>query len=104
MFILNVHIAYIAFTSYHMYHAQCLKEHLSALRMYPITYAKLVWMRLPFYIMRNFKVALVPGSPRFVGPSAGGYIRLSVATSRKILEEGLDRVEKGLKSLLDNKD
>jgi aspartate/methionine/tyrosine aminotransferase len=53
------------------------------------------------YLMKNFKIALVPGSPRFFGPSAAGHIRLSVATSRKILREGLDRLAKGLMSLLD---
>lgn len=53
------------------------------------------------YLVKNFNVAVVPGSPRFFGPSAAGYIRISVATSRKILKEGLDRLTNGLGSLLE---
>ncbi|CAB9526781.1 Bifunctional aspartate aminotransferase and glutamate/aspartate-prephenate aminotransferase [Seminavis robusta] len=52
------------------------------------------------YLKVETKVALVPGSPRFFGPSAAGHIRISVATSEAVLEEALNRLEKGLATLL----
>ena len=55
---------------------------------------------LASYLIKNFNVAVVPGAPTFFGPSAAGYIRISVATSKKILKEGLDRLSEGLISLL----
>lgn len=39
------------------------------------------------------RVAVVPGSPRFFGPGAAGHLRLSLATSRGLLVEALDRLE-----------
>src|SRR5262249_43295056 len=44
------------------------------------------------------RVAVVPGSPAFFGPGARGHLRLSFATSREIVERGLDRVEAGLEA------
>ena len=44
-------------------------------------------------IQREAKVALVPGSPAFFGPGAAGHLRLSLATSRALLTEALDRLE-----------
>lgn len=44
------------------------------------------------------RVAVVPGSPAFFGPGAAGHIRLAYATSRRILDEGLDRLAAGLAS------
>ena len=44
-------------------------------------------------------VAVVPGSSEFFGPAARGHIRLSLATSRRLLEQGLDRIEAGLNSM-----
>jgi aspartate/methionine/tyrosine aminotransferase len=38
------------------------------------------------------KVAVVPGLPEWFGPGAAGYIRLSFATSKAILDEALDRI------------
>lgn len=46
------------------------------------------------------RVVVVPGSPRFFGPAAAGHIRLSIATSRALLEAGLDRLEVGLRETL----
>ena len=51
------------------------------------------------YLRAEHRVALVPGSPRFFGPGAAGHIRISTATSRGILSEGLDRLEAGLAAL-----
>ena len=47
-------------------------------------------------LTETHRIAVVPGSPRFFGPGAAGHIRLSIATSRAILSEGLDRLERGL--------
>ncbi|NDD30083.1 MAG: aminotransferase class I/II-fold pyridoxal phosphate-dependent enzyme [Proteobacteria bacterium] len=44
----------------------------------------------------HHRVAVVPGSPRFFGPLAAGHIRISFATSREILTEGLERLAQGL--------
>lgn len=46
------------------------------------------------------RVAVVPGSPRFFGPGAAGHLRISFATSRAILDEGLDRLSAGLAALI----
>ncbi|MEM7132913.1 MAG: pyridoxal phosphate-dependent aminotransferase [Chloroflexota bacterium] len=48
-------------------------------------------------LLERHRVALVPGSPQFFGPGAQGHIRLSFATSKGILAEGLDRLETGLR-------
>jgi aspartate/methionine/tyrosine aminotransferase/2-polyprenyl-6-methoxyphenol hydroxylase-like FAD-dependent oxidoreductase len=47
-------------------------------------------------LLDDHDVAVVPGSASFFGPGAAGHLRLSFATSRAILAEGLDRVEAGL--------
>ncbi len=47
----------------------------------------------------HHRIAVVPGNPRFFGPGAAGHIRLSFATSRRLLSEGLDRLERGLRAL-----
>lgn len=43
-----------------------------------------------------YKVAVVPGGEKFFGPGSQGYIRICLATSRAVLEEGLDRLEQAL--------
>lgn len=50
-------------------------------------------------LRQKYRLAVVPGSPTFFGPAAAGHIRLSYATSREILSEGLDRLELGLSDL-----
>lgn len=50
-------------------------------------------------LAKHHGIAVVPGSPQFFGPGAAGHIRLSIATSRAILTEGLERLEGGLKKL-----
>lgn len=51
------------------------------------------------YLRDEYHVALVPGSPEFFGPRSAGHIRISFATSRGILSEGLKRLEAGLTAL-----
>ena len=53
------------------------------------------------HLLDRHDVAVVPGSPAFFGPGAAGHLRLSFATSRGILAEGLDRIEAGLSSAVD---
>jgi len=49
-------------------------------------------------LLADHDVAVVPGSRAFFGPGAAGHLRLSFATSREILAEGLDRIATGLQS------
>ena len=39
------------------------------------------------------RVRVVPGSPRWFGPGAAGHVRLSLATTRDVLDEALSRIE-----------
>ncbi len=45
-------------------------------------------------VRNEAKVAVVPGISKFFGPGAEGNIRICYATSREILAEALDRIEK----------
>jgi aspartate/methionine/tyrosine aminotransferase/2-polyprenyl-6-methoxyphenol hydroxylase-like FAD-dependent oxidoreductase len=49
-------------------------------------------------LLERHDVAVVPGSRAFFGPGAAGHLRLSFATSREILAQGLDRIMTGLRS------
>jgi aspartate/methionine/tyrosine aminotransferase len=46
------------------------------------------------FVQREAKLALVPGTDKFFGPGAEGHVRICFATSRGILSEGLDRLER----------
>ena len=50
-------------------------------------------------LFNQAKVAVVPGLPEWFGPGAAGYIRLSFATSRAILDEALDRITLTIRNL-----
>jgi aspartate/methionine/tyrosine aminotransferase len=49
-------------------------------------------------LLERHAVGVVPGSRAFFGPGAAGHLRLSFATSRGILTQGLDRIEAGLRT------
>ena len=49
------------------------------------------------------RLALVPGTEKFFGPGAKDHVRICFATSREILKEGLDRLEKGIGMLLESR-
>jgi len=51
------------------------------------------------HMEEKVKLALVPGTEKFFGPGAEGYVRLCFATSFEVLKEGLDRLEEGLRLL-----
>ncbi|MCC8163067.1 MAG: pyridoxal phosphate-dependent aminotransferase [Lachnospiraceae bacterium] len=51
------------------------------------------------YLKTEEKLAIVPGGKQFFGPGSEGHVRICLATSREILTEGLDRMERGLRKL-----
>lgn len=51
------------------------------------------------YLKREVKLALIPGGEKFFGKESEGYVRICIATSREILEEGLNRLEEGVRKL-----
>ena len=52
------------------------------------------------YMKEKVKLAVVSGGEQFFGMGSEGHIRICIATSREILKEGLDRLEKGIDMLL----
>ena len=52
------------------------------------------------YLRKEEKVSIVPGGKQFFGPGSEGHVRICLATSREILTEGLDRVERGIRKLM----
>jgi aspartate/methionine/tyrosine aminotransferase len=52
--------------------------------------------RLCQRLLDRARVALVPGAARWFGPGAEGHIRICFATSRGILQEAFDRLEKAV--------
>ena len=54
-------------------------------------------MELMQWLIREHKVCIIPGLDRFFGPGSTGHIRLSVATSKPVLDMALDRLALGLK-------
>lgn len=55
------------------------------------------------FLRREYKLSIVPGGAQFFGPGSAGHIRICLATSHEILEEGLNRLEKGLRAIADRK-
>lgn len=55
------------------------------------------------WLAKEHKVHLVPGTKRWFGPGAEGNVRLCYGTSTAILNEALDRIERGLIELSDRK-
>jgi len=50
-------------------------------------------------LLKEGRVAVVPGAEKWFGPGAEGHIRICIATSHNILKEGLDRIERTLLKL-----
>lgn len=55
------------------------------------------------YMKEHAKLAVVSGGEKFFGQGSEGYIRICFATSRAILEEGLNRLEAGIRMLMQEK-
>lgn len=51
------------------------------------------------YLLREARVAVVPGAPQWFGPGAEGRLRICFSTSFGILREALDRIETALQRL-----
>lgn len=49
-------------------------------------------------LREEFRVAVVPGSPRWFGAGAAGHFRLCFATSEALLTQGLERLVRGLRA------
>lgn len=52
------------------------------------------------FLAEEEKLSIVPGGERFFGPGSAGHVRICISTSREILEEGLDRLERGLNKIM----
>lgn len=52
------------------------------------------------YLQREVQLALVPGSEQMFGPGAKGHVRLCFSTSFELLQEGVDRLRRGVEKLL----
>ncbi|WP_250230005.1 pyridoxal phosphate-dependent aminotransferase [Anaeropeptidivorans aminofermentans] len=74
----------------------CTKPQATYLIFPDITKTGLKSQEFADFMTENAGLAVVPGTAKFFGPGAEGHIRICFATSRKILEEGLNRLEKGL--------
>ena len=46
------------------------------------------------------RVRVVPGSPRWFGATAAGHLRFSLATTREVLDEAIDRISQEWKTIL----
>ena len=51
------------------------------------------------YLAKTVKLQVVPGGKQFFGDLSEGHFRVCIATSRAILEEGLNRLDQGLEML-----
>lgn len=51
------------------------------------------------YLKKDYNLAIVPGGLRFFGEKSEGHVRICIATSRAILEEGLSRLKAGCEAL-----
>jgi aminotransferase len=51
------------------------------------------------YLLREARVAVVPGAARWFGPGAEGHVRIAFPTSRGILSKALDRIEAAIGKL-----
>lgn len=52
------------------------------------------------YLKKHANLAIIPGGHQFFGEQSEGYVRICIATSREILEEGLRRLREGVACLV----
>lgn len=55
------------------------------------------------YLKEHVQLAVVSGGEKFFGKGSEGHIRICFATSRAILDEGLDRLERGIHMLMEER-
>ncbi|MBC8536241.1 pyridoxal phosphate-dependent aminotransferase [Feifania hominis] len=53
------------------------------------------------YSLNVCRVAIVPGTVEWFGPRGAGHVRFCYATSHAIINEAMDRIERGLKAIAD---
>ncbi len=51
------------------------------------------------FLQQKVQLALVPGSEQMFGPGAAGYVRLCFSTSFELLQEGVQRLKRGIELL-----
>lgn len=78
---------------------KCYKPEATFVLFVDVSAAGMEAEKLANYLREEYKVAVVPGGKKFFGPGSEGYMRICLATSHEILEEGLNRIEKGLCAL-----
>ncbi len=83
----------------HLDGVTCRKPQATYLLFPDITGTGLSSQEFAAFMEREVKLAIVPGTEKFFGPGAEGHIRICFATSRAILKEGLDRLERGMELL-----
>ena len=59
--------------------------------------------KLVDFVRDEYKLAIVPGGAKFFGPGSEGHIRICLATSHEILEEGLNRLERALNEIAEKR-
>jgi aspartate/methionine/tyrosine aminotransferase len=82
-----------------MPHVSCRKPQATYLLFVDITDTGLSSETVVERLKSEAQVAFVPGTAKFFGPGAEGYVRICFATSREILAEALDRLEIWLKAI-----
>lgn len=55
------------------------------------------------YALETCRVAIVPGTPEWFGPRGEGHVRFCYATSHAVINEAMDRIERGLRALADKR-
>ena len=55
------------------------------------------------YLKKNVNLAIIPGGHQFFGEQSEGYVRICIATSREILEEGLKRLKEGVACFIEER-
>lgn len=78
---------------------QCHKPQATFVLFPDITGTGMEAEELTKYLMEHEKLSIVPGGAKFFGPGSEGHVRICLATSHEILEEGLNRLERGLHNI-----
>ncbi len=55
------------------------------------------------YLKQEVQLAIVPGGHQYFGNQSEGHVRICLATSRKLLEEGLLRLKNGVNKLIEER-
>lgn len=86
-----------------MPYLKCHKPEATYLLFPDITATGMTSTEFSDYLLKEEKLAIVPGVSKFFGPGADGYIRICFATSHEVLEEGLNRLENALHKIENSK-